>query len=161
MVKETILANNGKPLRWKPGHSIIKDKMKKDNAILGGEKSGHYFFRDAFFCDSPLIASFIVLKLMKQKNKKLSELVKPLMKYYNTGEVNLEAQDKDGILKKVEDHFKDGKVFHIDGITIEYDDWWFNLRKSNTEPLLRLNLEAKTKDLMEQKKAEVLALVRG
>ena len=162
-LKESILENGGVPVIWKPGHSFLKEKMKKYDVIFGGEKSGHFIFRDAGFFESPLMATFMILKLMHSKKKKLSELVKPLLKYYNNGtdEINMKVNDKDFVIRKVEEHFKDAKIFKIDGITCEYKDWWFNLRKSNTEPVIRLNLEAKTKDLFEKKKKEVLKVIES
>ncbi len=162
-LKETILENGGVPVIWKPGHSFLKEKMKKDKIIFGGEKSGHFIFRDAGYFESPLRAAFMILKLMASSKKKFSELTKPLMKYYNNGtdEINIKVKDKDFVIQKVEEHFKDANIFKIDGITCEYKDWWFNLRKSNTEPLIRLNLEADTPELFEKKKKEVLKVIES
>jgi phosphomannomutase len=146
VVKETIVKNNGIPVQWKTGHALIKEKMRAENAIFAGEKSGHYYFRDMFFVESPLLATFIVLKIMCETKKKLSEIVAPFMIYANSGEINFEVKDQDAAIEKIEQLYADARISHLDGVTIEYDDWWCKLRKSNTEPLLRFNLEASTKE---------------
>ena len=101
-----------------------------------------------------------MLNIVSKENKKLSELIKPLKKYYQSGEINSDVEDKEAKMKELEEIYKDGKISHLDGIRIDFDDWWFNVRPSNTEPKLRLNLEAKTKELMEEKRDEVLAIIR-
>jgi phosphomannomutase len=153
----------GKAVRTRVGHSFIKAEMRKLNAIFGGEHSGHFYFRDNWYADSGLIAFLIVLELVSVEGKPLSELIKPLDIGYRSGEINTTVSDQEGKLRALEEHFSKGakSVDHMDGLTIDYGDWWFNVRPSNTEPLLRLNVEANSKDLMEQKRDELLAFIRG
>ncbi|MCX6707516.1 MAG: phosphomannomutase/phosphoglucomutase, partial [Candidatus Woesearchaeota archaeon] len=145
-VRDEIKRCGGIPLLWKAGHALIKEKMKEDDVLFGGEKSGHYFFRDFWYADCADIAALHVLKLMSDTGKKISELVAPLRIYFNPGEINFKLNDKDDAMEAVEKEFSSGKIMHLDGLTIEFNDWWFNLRKSNTEPYLRLNIEAKTEE---------------
>jgi phosphomannomutase len=149
VVREEILLNGGVPYREKVGHAFIKDTLRKKNAVFGGELSGHYYFRDNFYCDSGLIAMLQILNVLSRKAVSMSNLVAPLKKYYSSGEKNFTVTDKDGLLQRLADTFSDGKVDLLDGVTVEYPDWWFNARKSGTEPLLRLNVEGKTKELLE------------
>ncbi|MFL5701793.1 MAG: phosphomannomutase/phosphoglucomutase [Ktedonobacteraceae bacterium] len=153
----------GKAVRTRVGHSYIKAEMRRLNAIFGGEHSGHFYFRDNWFADSGLIALLILLELISVEDKPLSEILKPLDQGVRSGEINSTVQDVQGKLQAIEDHFgKDAQsVDKLDGITIDYGDWWFNVRPSNTEPLLRLNLEANSRELMEQKRDEVLAFIRS
>ena len=161
-VPELITRLGGKAIRTRVGHSYIKAEMRKTNAIFGAEHSGHFYFRDNWFADSGLIAFLIMLELVSVENKPLSEILAPLDKGVRSGEINSVVTDVQGKLKALEEHF--GKnaqsVDHLDGITIDYGDWWFNVRPSNTEPLLRLNIEANNRELMEQKRDEVLAFIR-
>src|SRR3989440_308156 len=160
-----VLINNlgGKAVRTRVGHSYIKAEMRKLNGIFGGEHSGHFYFRDNWFADSGLIALLILLELISVEDKPLSEILKPLDQGVRSGEINSTVQDVQGKLRAIEDHFGKGaqSIDKLDGITIDYGDWWFNVRPSNTEPLLRLNLEANSRELMEQKRDEVLAFIRG
>jgi phosphomannomutase len=159
-VKELIEKNGGTAMVYRAGHSLIKKKMREEGFDFGGEKSGHYFYKQNFYTDSALITLIYILELLKKEGKKLSELVKDINPYSSSGEINRKVKDKDEVLKRVEEKYKDAlRIFHIDGVTIEYKDWWFNLRKSNTEPLLRLNLEADNKGLMKEKIKEVLGLI--
>lgn len=160
-VRELIQKNGGTPIVWKAGHSIIKKKMRDEGIEFGGEKSGHYFYKENFYTDSALITMIYVLEMMQKERKKLSELVESINPYSASGEINFEIEDKQGTMKKVEQHYKDAQITHIDGVTIEYPDWWFNLRESNTEPLLRLNLEADSKELMKKKINEVKQLLKN
>ncbi|MEO8971064.1 MAG: phosphomannomutase/phosphoglucomutase [Ktedonobacteraceae bacterium] len=161
-VPALIERDGGKAIRTRVGHSYIKAEMRKDNAIFGGEHSGHFYFRDNWFADSGLIAFLLILELLSMENKPLSELIKPLDMGVRSGEINTRVSDVQGKLKAIEEHF--GKnalsVDHLDGVTIDYGDWWFNVRPSNTEPLLRLNIEANTRPLMEQKRDEVVTFIR-
>ena len=161
-VPELIERDGGKAIRTRVGHSYIKAEMRKDNAIFAGEHSGHFYFRDNWFADSGLIAFLLILELISIENKPLSELIKPLDTWVRSGEINTRVNDVAGKVKAIEEHF--GKhalsVDHLDGVTIDYGDWWFNVRPSNTEPLLRLNVEAKTRTLMEQKRDEVVTFIR-
>jgi phosphomannomutase len=159
-VREEILENKGIPLLNKSGHTNIANRMRKENAIFGGEKSGHFYFRENFFADDALIATMFLLNEVSMDERTMSEIINPLKRYHDSGEINSAVQNADEIIKKAEEKYKDGSIKHIDGITVEFEDWWFNLRKSQTEPLLRLIVEAKTKELMEEKKAELLKLIR-
>jgi phosphomannomutase len=144
-LKEEILSHGGVPRREKVGHSHMKAALRETNAPFGGELSGHSYYRDNFYCDSAIITLLKVLTVLSEHpGIPFSELVKPLRRYSTTGEVNFEVEDKEGMIKKLAQTFADAKIDFLDGVTIEYDDWWFNCRASNTEPLLRLTLEAKT-----------------
>lgn len=160
VVPEEIKKAGGKPYREKVGHSHIKATMREKNAIFGGELSGHYYFKDNYYADSGIIALIEVLNVLSRKNVPMSNLIAPLKRYYSTGEINFEVEDKNKKIKQIAERFKDGKIDYLDGITIEYNDWWFNVRKSNTEPLIILNLEGKTKAIMEQWKKQVIDIIR-
>ncbi len=163
-VPELVTRLGGKAVRTRVGHSFIKAEMRKLNAIFGGEHSGHFYFRDNWFADSGLIAFLIMLELVSTENKPLSEILKPLDKGIRSGEINSTVSDTQSKLQGLEEHFgKEGaqSVDHLDGLTIDYGNWWFNVRTSNTEPLLRLNIEADDRALMEQKRDELLAFIRS
>ena len=162
-VPELVTRLGGKAVRTRVGHSYIKAEMRKLNAIFGGEHSGHFYFRDNWFADSGLIAFLILLELVSTENKPLSEILKPLDHGVRSGEINSTVKDTQSKLKELEEHFGKGakSVDHLDGITIDYGDWWFNVRPSNTEPLLRLNVEADNRALMEQKRDEILKFIRS
>jgi phosphomannomutase len=160
---ETIERSGGRAVRTRVGHSFIKGQMREENAIFGGEHSGHFYFRDNWYADSGLIAFLIVLELICEENQPVSELLKPIDTRFRSGEINSEVQDIPGKLKQLEEHYQSqgGQIDHLDGVTVQFKDWWFNVRGSNTEPLLRLNLEADTEALMEEKRDEALRLIRG
>jgi phosphomannomutase len=162
-VPELIESLGGKAVRTRVGHSFIKAEMRKNNGIFGGEHSGHFYFRDNWYADSGLIAFLIILELVSVEGKPLSEILKPLDHGIRSGEINSRVSDVEGKLKALEEHYGPGAklVDHLDGLTVDYGDWWFNVRPSNTEPLLRLNLEANNQQLMEQKRDEVVAFIRG
>ncbi len=160
IIKEKVEELGGKAIMSRVGHAFIKELLRKENAVFGGELSGHYYFRDNFYTDSGIIASLKIIEILSKKNKPISELIKPLKKYFQSGEINSKISDKESKMKLLMEKYKDGKLTTIDGIRIDFDDWWFNVRPSNTEPLLRFNLEAKTKSLMEKKRDEVLGLIR-
>jgi phosphomannomutase len=139
--------------------------MRAENAIFGGEVTGHYYFRDNFYADNGFIPVLLILELMSRKGKTLAELLAPLReKYFISGEINTKlatmalADEKIAVLGE---KYKDANVYHLDGVSVEYPDWHFNVRKSNTEPLLRLNLEGVTQDIMEQRRDEILGIIRG
>ena len=159
VVAEEVRKAGGKPLESRVGHSYIKTLMREHDAILGGELSGHYYFRENFFADSALIAVVKMLNLISSRGGPLSAIVKPLQRYFATGEINFEVKDKDAKIEDLAREFSDGEVYFLDGVSVRYPDWWFNVRQSNTEPLLRLNLEAKTKDLMEKAQARVVGVI--
>jgi phosphomannomutase len=160
-VPEVITENGGKPIRTRVGHSFIKEIMADTGAIFGGEHSGHYYFRDNFRADSGMIAALLVLEAMSETRSPLSEMLDPYDRYAASGEINSEVADQDASIERLAGAYRDGKQDRTDGLTVEFEDWWFNCRASNTEPLLRLNLEARTEALMEEKRDEVLALIRG
>jgi phosphomannomutase len=154
-VREEIRRYNGRPRRERVGHAFMKKSMADADAVFGGELSGHFYFKDNWYCDSGLLAFVHLLNLLGQRGEPLSALIKPLRRYAASGERNFQNENKDDAIKWVAKIYKDARIDYLDGITIEYADWWFNVRKSNTEPLLRLNLEAQTRELMEAKVAEV------
>ncbi|MEM4755817.1 MAG: phosphomannomutase/phosphoglucomutase [Candidatus Woesearchaeota archaeon] len=159
-VPHAILAADGIPVLWKAGHSLIKEKMMQDAILFGGEKSGHYFYKDLSYTDSAAYTLLLMLTLLEEKQQPLSALIKPLALYANTGEINIKVSNPQNVLESIKKVFSDATIKEIDGITVEYKDWWFNLRMSNTEPLIRLNLEATTKKLMEEKKEYVLKCIK-
>ena len=155
VVPEMIKEWGGRPLRSQVGYVNISRVMRENKGVMGGELSAHYSFRDNAFADSGFIAFVILLQLLSSYEKPLSDIVKPFYKYVKSSELNFEIQDKNAVLEKVKEQYSDGKQDFLDGVTVEYKDWWFNLRPSNTEPLLRLTVEADTKELLEQKKKEL------
>jgi len=160
-VPELIESTGGKAIRTKVGHALIKPLMKKHNAIFGGEHSGHFYFRDFWFADSGLIAFLVCLELISTVNKPLHEMVKEIDPYVRSGEINSRVDSISDRIASVKEKFSAGQIDEEDGITIQFDDFWFNLRPSNTEPLLRLNVEADTEALLKEKTAEILKVVRG
>ncbi|MBR9700125.1 phosphomannomutase/phosphoglucomutase, partial [Candidatus Woesearchaeota archaeon] len=142
IVPEKILEYEGKPVECRVGHSFIKAQMRKYDAFFAGELSGHFYFKDNFYTDSGIMTAIWVLNLLSASKKKFSELISPMRKYFASGEINSKVSDKDAKMKELVSKYKDGNVSYLDGIKIVFDDWWFNVRPSNTEPLLRLNLEA-------------------
>jgi phosphomannomutase len=161
---ELVRSEGGRPIRTKAGHSIIKPQMRSNNAAFGGEHSGHFYFRDNYFADSGIIAMLTVAELVGRQQDPLSDLLAPIDPYVRSGEINSEVEDQSATLKKLEEHYaerEDAKIDHLDGLTVDFGDWWFNLRPSNTEPLLRLNVEASDRATMERERDEILKLVRG
>lgn len=161
-VPDTVRAAGGTPLIERVGHAFIKQRMADENALFAGEVTGHYYFRDFMYADSGMIPSLLILEMLSATGKKLSELLRPLeAKYFVSGEINSTVPDAQAKLEQLAERYADGKVEYIDGISVSYDDWHFNVRASNTEPLLRLNLEALSRATMEQKRDELLAFIRG
>lgn len=158
-VPELVERNGGKAVRTKVGHALIKPLMKKHNAIFGGEHSGHFYFRDNWFADSGLIALLVCLELLSKADKPLDEIVSGIDPYYRSGEINSKVTSATDKIEEVAKYFSDGEQDRIDGLTVNYDDFWFNLRPSNTEPLLRLNVEAKSKKVLETKTKEILKII--
>jgi phosphomannomutase len=159
-VPEVIRENGGIAIRSRVGHSFIKALMREQDAIFGGEHSGHFYFRDNWYADSGIIAAVTVLELLSREGVTVSQAVAPIDRYYRSGEINMEVHDFQAVLRALETHFHDGKIDHLDGLTVEYPDWWFNARPSNTQPLLRINVEATTPELLRRKTEEVLSVVR-
>ena len=149
VVREEIESHGGKGVPEKTGHSYMKATMRRLDSPFGGELSGHFYFRENYFADSGLIAMIRILSLAARAGKPFSEVVKPFRRYHSTGEVNFRAPDPDAALARVQEAFEGHPVSTLDGVTIQLDGWWFNLRKSNTEPLIRLNVEGKTRAAME------------
>jgi len=162
ITRDMIVEAGGKPSVTKVGHTLIKAQAIEENAAFAGESSGHFFFNTEIgMFEMPMI---VMLKLFEEictSGKKLSEIVDPLKKYFHSGEINSTVAEKEAKLKELAEIYKDGKISWLDGVTVEYDDFWFNVRPSNTEPLLRLNLEAISPEAMEKRKAEVLKIIRG
>lgn len=159
-VREVILENGGVPVRTRVGHSFIKQVMLETGAVFGGEHSAHYYFRDNYRADSGLIASVLVLEQLCLTGKTLSELLAPLDRYADSGEINSTVTDPTSVVDRIAKHYSDAEQDRLDGLTVDLGDWWFNVRPSNTEPLLRLNLEARTPKECEAHTDEVLALIR-
>ncbi len=160
-VKEVIEENGGKPMMSRVGHAFIKAQMREADAVFAGELSGHYYFKDNYYTESSSLAAIYVANLLSETGKPLSELVKPIRRYFASGEINSEVADVEAVFARLNEKFGDAKTFQLDGNSYEYADWWFNVRSSNTEPLVRLNLEAKTPEQMAEKRDEVLSLIRA
>lgn len=159
---DMIVENGGVPIVTKVGHSLIKAQAIKENAEFAGESSGHFFVKmEHGLFEMPMIITLKLLEEISNEDKKFSEILTPLRKYSHSGEINSKVKDKEYIMRKIEMKYADGKINKLDGITIEYDDFWFNVRTSNTESLLRLNLEAKTEKIMKEKTKEILKVIRG
>ena len=161
-VPQTIERAGGVPLINRVGHAFIKQRMREEHAAFGGEVSGHYYFRDFSQADSGVVPFLLMLELVSKRGS-LSEVLRPFReRFFITGELNTPVEDVDAKLRELEERFgAEGRVSHLDGLSVEADDWHFNVRPSNTEPLLRLNLEALDAELMERKRDEVLAVIRG
>jgi phosphomannomutase len=161
-VPETIERDGGVPLMERVGHAFIKARMRKDDAAFAGEVSGHYYFRDFSQADTGTVPFLLMLELISKKGRRLSEILEPLRShYFITGEINTPVADVALKLQELKERYADGRISHRDGISVDFDDWHFIVRPSNTEPLLRLNLEAMSEKLMEEKRDEVLALIRA
>jgi phosphomannomutase len=155
VVQEEILKHGGTPRRERVGHAYMKKTLRDSHACFGGELSGHFYYRDNFFADSGMITLVHMLNLISQSDKPLSEIIVPLKRYFGSGEVNFHVEDKEGMMKELSRKYSQGQSDDLDGITIQFKDWWFNVRPSNTEPLLRLNIEAKTAELLKEKNEEL------
>ena len=162
-VPETVERAGGVPLINRVGHAFIKHRMREEDAAFGGEVSGHYYFSDFSQADSGIVPFLLMLELVSRKGRRLSEILADYRRrYFITGELNTPVADVEAKLDELQHHFgAEGAVSHLDGISVDADDWHMNVRPSNTEPLLRLNLEARTPELMERKRDEVLAVIRG
>ena len=161
---ELVEREGGKAIRTKAGHSIIKPEMRKHDAAFGGEHSAHFYFRDNYFADSGIIAMLTVAELVGRQRGPISDLLGPIDPYVRSGEINSEVEDQHATLRKIEERFSeddDAKIDHLDGLTVDLGDWWFNLRPSNTEPLLRLNVEASDRETMERERDALLELIDG
>ncbi|MCM3880755.1 MAG: phosphomannomutase/phosphoglucomutase [Vicinamibacterales bacterium] len=164
-IKDVTAKYGGKAYMNRVGHAFFKGRMRELNAVFGGEVTGHYYFRDNFYCDNGFIPALLMLELMSKKNQSLKQMLEPLRKkYFISGEINTKMASMSevaGRLETIAQRYQDANRYTMDGISIEYPDWHFNVRASNTEPLLRLNLEAQNQKMMETKRDEVLKLIRG
>ena len=164
-VRDVVATHGGTSLMNRVGHAFFKRRMRETNAIFGGEVTGHYYFRDNFYADNGFIPALLILELMSKKGLSLHQLLEPLRRqYFISGEINTKLKSMDVVpakLTEIAARYADGHQYELDGISVEYPDWHFNVRPSNTEPLLRLNLEARTPEMMVQKRDEVIGLIRG
>lgn len=160
-VKEEIEKAGGKPVMWKVGHALIKKKMREIGAYFGGELSCHYYFGKFYITDNGDLAMLTMLRTILEEGKRLSELAKPMMRYFHSPEINSTVDSPDAKIAEVKQLYQSGRIIELDGLTVEFDDWWFNLRSSQTEPILRLNVEAKTQQMLDAKVAELLSVIRG
>jgi phosphomannomutase len=161
-VPDTVTAQGGRALVNRVGHAFFKLRMREEGAAFGGEVSGHYYFRDFWYADSGTIPALLVLELLSARGKTMSQLLEPYRsRYFISGEINSEVEDQEGKIRELAAHYSDGRQSWIDGLSVDYDTWHFNVRPSNTEPLLRLNLEGSTREEMDARTEEVLRLIRS
>lgn len=163
-IPEYIKENGGEAIRSPVGYPSIRQAMRMNKALFGAELSGHFYFQDVFYVEAPLLMKLKILKIMQETGKSLTELIRPFQKYFHSGEINIGITNQESgimILNKVREIYADGKPDELDGITVEYPDWWFNLRPSNTEPVLRLVVEAETQYIMDQKIKELTKLIES
>jgi phosphomannomutase len=161
-VRDTVTAAGGRPLENRVGHAFIKARIRKEDAVFAGEVSGHYYFKDFYWCDTGIVPALVLLELLSRSGRRLSELLAPFReRYFISGEINSTVQDVPVKLQELKERYRDSalRISHMDGISFEFEDWHFNVRPSNTEPLLRLNLEALSQRTMEERRDEVLALI--
>jgi len=158
-VPEFVKKWGGKPVRTQVGFVNVREGLMENNGIMGGELSGHYCFKDYYYMDSGMVAFLNLLQIISKDGRSASEIVKELSPYVKSPELDFEVKDKKGVLEKVKQKYTDGKQDYLDGVTVEYKDWWFNVRPSNTEPLLRLTIEANTLEILEQKKKELSSFI--
>jgi phosphomannomutase len=163
-VKDVAARYGGRAVMNRVGHAFFKGRMRELNAVFGGEVTGHYYFRDNFYCDNGFIPAMLILELMSKKNQSLKQMLAPLRaKYFISGEINTKMPSMEAMtetMNAIEARYDGAKIYKLDGISVEYPDWHFNVRPSNTEPLLRLNLEGTTEQQMDQKRDEVLSIIR-
>jgi len=160
-VPEAILAAGGVPVRSKVGHSFIKKTMRDEDILFGGEHSGHFYFKRNWFADSGMIALMQCLNVFSRAGGSVSQTIAPIDRRARSGEVNSTVSDMPAKLRELRAHYRDAAIDELDGLTIQYPDWWMNVRASNTEPLLRLNVEGDTRDVMERRRDEALAIIRA
>lgn len=159
-VREAIEEAGGTAMMSRVGHAFIKRQMRDADALFAGELSGHYYFRENYFTESSALAVLFIANLVSSSAQTLSQLIAPLRRYHASGEINSTVADVEGVFKRLRDSFPRAQVLALDGLTFEHDTWWFNVRASNTEPLVRLNLEANSKSEMQSRRDEVLAIIR-
>lgn len=159
IVKEVIRENKGISLISRIGHSFIKEKMRNENIIFAGEFSGHYYYKSHYFFECPIFILLKILEVISQAQKPFSQIIKPFQKYFHSGEINFKVKEKEKILKKLEKKFKSGQILKIDGLRVNFKDWWFLVRPSNTEPVIRLVVEAKMRKLMKEKVRQIKSII--
>jgi phosphomannomutase len=155
VVVEEIIKHGGTPRRERVGHAYMKKALRDSHSVFGGELSGHFYYRDNFYADSGMITLVHVINIVSKADLPISELISPLRRYHSSGEMNFTVENKQAKMDELAKRYSDGQIDHLDGVTIGYKDWWFNCRPSNTEPLLRLNVEAKSKELLDEKLNEI------
>jgi len=160
-VPELVEKAGGIPVRSKVGHSIIKKTMREEDIVFGGEHSGHFYFKDNWYADSGMIALMQCLELFSEADAPVSKVIAPIDTRFRSGEINSKVADIDGTIARLQEHFKDAQIDHLDGLTVGYPDWWMNVRASNTEPLLRLNVEGDTAAIMEKHRDEALSVINA
>jgi phosphomannomutase len=164
-VKDTVARHGGRALMNRVGHAFFKRRMREEEAVFGGEVTGHYYFKENFYADNGFIPALLILELMSRKGQSLHDLLRPLReRYFISGEINTKVASMDAVQSKLDTiaaRYQDGHVSTLDGVSVEYPDWHFNVRPSNTEPLLRLNLEGRTFETMEKKRDEVIGVIRA
>ena len=161
VVKETIEQNGGKPHMCRVGHAFIKQHMRELQAVFAGELSGHYYFKDNFYTESSALAVLAVADIIAQSGKPLSQLIKPLQRYAKSDEINSKVSDTGAVLRLLKAKYAHGDVMELDGLSVTFPDWWFNVRASNTEPLIRLNLEARTPEILQKHTEALLKEIRS
>jgi phosphomannomutase len=159
VVQEEIIKYGGIPRRERVGHAYMKKTLRDSHAVFGGELSGHFYYRDNFYADSGMITLVHILNILSETEAPLSELIRPLRRYAGSGEINFEVKDKEGAMQQLARKYSQGQYDDLDGVTIQFREWWFNVRPSNTEPLLRLNVEAKDAEMLAVKLRELSNLL--
>lgn len=161
-VREVIRENGGTPMLSRVGHAFIKQQMRDHDALFASELSGHYYYRSNYFTESSAMAVLSVANIVSAaEGRTLSDLIEPIRRYTASGELNLEVEDPPAVLEAVQRKYADGRIGLLDGVTVEYDDWWFNVRASNTEPLVRVNVEAREPGRMEEQRDRLLSFLRS
>jgi phosphomannomutase len=155
VVPQEIEKLGGRPVRERVGHSFMKETMRRTDCIGGGELSGHFYFAENYFSDCGVLACIQVLNQLSREGRRLKDVADELRKYATSGEINFKVEDKQALMQELAKRYGNGKIDWVDGITVQFDDWWFNVRPSNTEPYLRLCLEADTETLLETRRAEL------
>jgi len=160
IVRETIQKSGGTPIVSRVGSAFIKDQVRKEKAIFAGEASGHYYFKTLNYTDNADLVMLKVMEILSKEKKTLTELIRPFKKYWQSGEMNFEVENKQAKILEIEKQYSDGRISHLDGLSVDYKDWWFNIRPSNTEDLLRLVVEAETEGLMKEKVKEITKIIK-
>ena len=160
IIKEVVKNNGGVAIPTKVGHTFVKEKMIKVGGLFAGEFSGHYYLKSHHFCEAPLVVLLKILQELSLQKKTISQILSPFKKYFHSGQVNLKVKDKEKALKLLERKYQKGKISHLDGLRVDFQNWWFNARPSNTEDLLRIVVEAKTKKIMKERLGQIIKIVK-